>query len=191
LGKNSIGSITPGASTASDVLTQDLVGVVGYNGSTDGKPHGGNIYGYPGGIRNSPSGPIFAGVSPLANNSLTQSVFVGNGHSPLPNTLGTHMISGFAWAAGPAIPKPDKLVLTPNPLMLYDQKSVHTPLAAALAVTGHRVLSVPCGAGQRPDCCELARRWRGWGWLPVARRRGACGQTPAQGGRAQSVEKAV
>lgn len=108
-------------------LAQDLMGQTGYNGSTDGKPHGGDIFD----ARYSPDGSQVAiiGVSPLANNNMQSSLFVANvsgagSATPVPNTNGANGNNGLAWKPGAAIPQPAQLTLTPNPLLLYDQEVV-------------------------------------------------------------------
>jgi hypothetical protein len=116
-----------GGGFADCTATQTLMGQIGFGGSTDGQPHGGQIFTEPGGVRYSPdgSGIVIAGASPLAGNNLLPTVFVGTGSNPiLPSQGSGHLHSGLAWAPGPAIPTPNQLVLTPNPLVLYSQKTV-------------------------------------------------------------------
>jgi hypothetical protein len=118
---NSLGFIAPGEK-ADYRTTQELMGLVGY-GSTDGHPHGGRIddacY--------SPDGSqiLLKGISPIKNPDRPLSLFIGDGSHPLENSqpfiFGGN---GIAWAAGPAIPTPDKLVLTPNPLLTYNGQTV-------------------------------------------------------------------
>jgi hypothetical protein len=120
----SIGSVALGGD-ASHTLAQDLVGVVGWSGSTDGKPHGGDIFaGSVGAVRYSPdgSGIAFIGSSPRSNPNLYNipSVFIGDGRTPVSSTqnAGNQLPAGIAWAPGAAIPKPDRLVLAPSPIFL-------------------------------------------------------------------------
>jgi len=131
---NSLGFVAPsggGGGFADYKIAQDLVGVVGFNGSTDGNPHGGQINGEFGGARYSPDGSqiVFSGNSPRANNGSQQrALFIVSSQlndksiALVPNTGGALNGYGLAWAAGAAIPKPDKLVLAPNPALVYEGK---------------------------------------------------------------------
>ena len=116
-----------GGGFADCIPEQTLVGQIGFNGSTDGNPHGGQIFGNSGSVRYSPdgSGLLIAGTSPLANNNNVATVFVGNGNNPIAPSQGSgHLFKGIAWAPGATIPTPAKLVLSPDPIVLYDQKTI-------------------------------------------------------------------
>ncbi len=123
---NSIGLWTPGDLNVGYTSVQSLMGQLGYGGTTDGQPHGGGISD----ARFSPDGNHFLiyGHSPLGGNNIN-TLFIDGGGNPIPNLAnGDIANNGMAWAPGPAMPQPARLVLTPNPVLSYAiQQTLVTP----------------------------------------------------------------
>lgn len=135
--QNSIALWKPGTKSAHYILTQSLMGQVGYGGATDGQPHGGYIYN----ARFSPDGSHFLilGRSPLTSDFYDH-LFIDGGGGMISNTGPVQGGWGIAWAAGPAIPKPDKLVLTPNPLLTFKNTQQAVQLTPSLLDAGGHVI---------------------------------------------------
>ncbi|HEX3280132.1 MAG TPA: SdrD B-like domain-containing protein [Pyrinomonadaceae bacterium] len=121
---NSLGLWVPGTPLAGGINTQTIMGQVGFNGSTDGLPHGGAIEN----ARFSPDGThlVICGWSPLANNNQIRTLFIDGGSAPIPG-LGSFMQFnyGLEWVPGPPIPQPAQLTLVPNPVLNYFQHRTH------------------------------------------------------------------
>lgn len=128
----SLGFVSPGGGGVSLTPMQDLVGEIGFGGATDNKPHGGSINALWGAVRYSPDGArlLFSGTSPLARNDRAYSLFIDNGRFPVPNTSYYFGPDSAAWAPGPPIPTPARLVLAPSPLTVYAARP--EPIAASL-----------------------------------------------------------
>ncbi|MBV9217316.1 MAG: PD40 domain-containing protein, partial [Acidobacteria bacterium] len=126
--QNSVGIWTPGTLSVSGTATQTLMGQMGYAGTTDGRPHGGDITE----AQFSPDGQhiVIQGHSPRAVNN-ANTLFVDSGAGAIPGLENFVNISGgLAWAPGPTIPRPDHMSIDPNPVVSFD--GIRTPVTPSL-----------------------------------------------------------
>ena len=90
-------------------LTQDVMGSGGLIFSACYSPDGAHI--------------LIEGRSSSTGDN-NDHLFIDGSGGLVPNTGSPAVAGGVEWAPGPGIPKPNKLVLTPNPLVLYGQTPV-------------------------------------------------------------------